>query len=272
MSLLRCPVCHHAMALNERTWSCDSGHSYDCAKEGYVNLLLSHRKKSKQPGDSKDMLLSRRRFLEAGHFDSVVFGLASQVSQYLSDTDAGSILDLGCGEGYFLRSLVAQLKSTCHCWGIDVAKPAIQMAAKKDKTCHYAVASNNELPFLTDSFKVIFSINAPVYEEEVKRILRDDGVYIRIFPAGSHLFELKKLVYQEPRKHDDEIMLFNGLKHEQREKIEFNIQLGEGEAFDLLSMTPYYWHASEEAQAQVKQLSGLVSPASFNVDIYRQQE
>ena len=271
MSLLRCPVCHQPLEKEGNTYRCMSSHSFDAAKEGYVNLLLSHRKNSKQPGDNKEMLLSRRRFLQAGHFDRLIDHLSERVAQYSTDHNGCSILDLGCGEGYFLRSLEARLDIEAECWGIDVAKSAMQMAAKADKKNHYAVASNSDLPFLDKSFDIVFSINAPIFESELVRTMKDNGVYIRFAPAGRHLYELKKYIYEEPRPHDEAIPSFDSLVHSQREILDFDIQLSEGEAYDLLSMTPYYWHASAEAQEQVKGLSSLSSPASFSVDVYRKK-
>lgn len=250
---------------------CSSKHTFDVAREGYINLLLSHRKNSKEPGDNKEMLLSRRRFLQAGHFDVLIERLCEMFSQALVARNESAILDLGCGEGYFLRSIASRMNPDTKCWGVDVAKSAMQMAAKIDKRCLYAVASNSDLPFQDKSFDVIFSINAPVYESEITRILKDDGIYVRLAPAGNHLLELKKLIYIEPRPHDEEVTSFKSLQHDQRDIVDFEIQLSEGEPYDLLSMTPYYWHASEEAQTHVKSLKSLRSPASFSIDIYRKK-
>jgi 23S rRNA (guanine745-N1)-methyltransferase len=232
---------------------------------------MSHQKRSKNPGDSKSMLLSRRRFLEAGHFDSLSNGLCHQIAQYLSVSAPLKVMDLGCGEGYFLRFISSLLSIAGEFWGVDVAKPAIQMAAKTDKTGRYVVASNNDLPFMDGVFDVIYSINAPVYEAELSRIMKQSGIYLRISPAGQHLIELKRLVYREPRNHDDDIMQFDELSHVGRETINFDIRLGEGETFDLLSMTPYYWHASKETQQMIQNISSFQSPASFNIDLYQKR-
>ena len=63
MSLMRCPLCREALTREPRRWFCATGHSFDVAREGYVNLLPVQHKKSRDPGDTPD---SARRHTEAG--------------------------------------------------------------------------------------------------------------------------------------------------------------------------------------------------------------
>ena len=92
---LICPLDKQPLQLNERTWCCENGHSYDVAKQGYVNLLPVQNKRSKDPGDSKAMVQARRKYLEEGHYLPLARALADIVLEQGDQT----LLDAGCGEG-----------------------------------------------------------------------------------------------------------------------------------------------------------------------------
>jgi 23S rRNA (guanine745-N1)-methyltransferase len=100
-SPLRCPACKAALQLEGRTFRCANNHNFDLAKEGYVNLLLSHQRKSKNPGDDKAMIQARRRFFCSGAFDP----LSDLIQRSTSHLPHPTILDCGCGEGHFLGAL-----------------------------------------------------------------------------------------------------------------------------------------------------------------------
>ncbi len=101
---LICPLDKQPLQLNERTWCCDNGHSFDIAKQGYVNLLPVQNKRSKDPGDSKAMVQARREYLNKGYYQPLAQALADTVLAMGSQ----ALLDAGCGEGYYLRYLVEQ--------------------------------------------------------------------------------------------------------------------------------------------------------------------
>ena len=133
----RCPVCHLPLVLHQSTYSCSNQHSYDRAKEGYVNLLLAHRKKSADPGDTKAMLMSRRLFLEQGHYQPLALALAQHI-QTANLTPQSVLLDIGCGEGYYLQQIATQ-NPELTIWGIDIARDAARMAAKRLPMMQFAV-------------------------------------------------------------------------------------------------------------------------------------
>ena len=145
---LICPVCRETLLLEERAYSCNKDHSFDLAKEGYVNLLLSHQRKSKNPGDDKAMIQARRRFFDSGAFDPLAELVAKTVPE-------GAMLDCGCGEGHLLGELSGTRPKTGSVgdvapplnsesigraslseraekfFGVDIAKEAIRCAAKR---------------------------------------------------------------------------------------------------------------------------------------------
>ena len=214
-----CPSCQLPLHLNERRWQCENKHTYDVAKEGYVNLLLAQHKRSKDPGDNKDMINARRTFLDAGHYEP----LARCVADIISDQLPGEsirLFDAGCGEGYYLNKvsdLLGEKGKQIDAFGCDVSKVAIQKAAKRYKSAHFAVASTFNLPCESASTDVVFQIFAPSSAQEIGRLLTDSGIWITVDPAANHLKELKQLVYDKQTQHEDKISEqpgFNLISHE----------------------------------------------------------
>ena len=129
-SLLMCPVCQTALIQSESGFQCGNRHSYDRAREGYINLLLANQKSSKTPGDSAEMLIARRDFLDAGYYQPVAEGIADCINDLLvgeesvdkkstSENKTYSLLDSGCGEGYYLNQLLKKIEGTKKYFGIE---------------------------------------------------------------------------------------------------------------------------------------------------------
>src|ERR1700690_2053462 len=111
-SILQCPVCRNLLLLSADGYQCAKNHTFDAARQGYVNFLLAHKKHSKEPGDSPEMIRSRRRFLDLGHYNRVSDGINEAVAGNLHGSESGrafSILDAGCGEGFYLKRLKESL-------------------------------------------------------------------------------------------------------------------------------------------------------------------
>lgn len=128
-----CPLCHAPLTRAEKTFICPQGHQFDRAKEGYVNLLPVQHKRSRDPGDSAEMMQARRAFLDAGHYQPLRDAVVALLRQYLTE-GASAMLDIGCGEGYYTATFadvaaerVPKLSGwTCRKW-LSVRQPnAIQ--------------------------------------------------------------------------------------------------------------------------------------------------
>ena len=254
----RCPVCHDALVEEERTWRCTQGHSYDVAREGYVNLLITHQRRQREPGDSADMLRARRAFLDAGHYAPLKEAVTSQLD--------GTVLDVGCGEGYYTRDLPTTL------WSVDIAKPAVRMAAKRRPQGHYAVASAYDLPIVDASVDVVVSVFAPLHSPEFERVLAPGGRVVVVAPGPKHLDGLKALLFDAPELHDDADPFAGGttaLRLDDTVAVTFDLDL-EGEAIgDLLHMTPYSWYVAPERRLSVSSRSRLSSTADFRIFGYK---
>jgi 23S rRNA (guanine745-N1)-methyltransferase len=270
-----CPICQHALVREERQYRCANGHCFDVAKEGYLNLLPANRKHSSSPGDDRQMLRNRREFLERGHYRALAERLAEACAtehRRLSGHPF-ALLDTGCGEGYYTGLIAEDLQGTAtDVWigGIDIAKDAVRMAAKRYPGIDFAVASTVALPVADASLDLITRIFAPGTDSEVCRTLRPGGLLILVTPGPRHLYQLRELVYDSPRGHPADVVTVEGLQHEQRTELDFELQIeGAGDVARLLTMTPYYWQADQDKQARIAALPGLHTEVSFRIDCYR---
>jgi 23S rRNA (guanine745-N1)-methyltransferase len=230
------------------------------AKEGYLNLLLSHQRKSKNPGDDKTMIQARRRFFDSGAFQPVSEAIQSTIGNHQS-----TILDCGCGEGHFLGALNGSR------FGVDVSKEAIRCAARRYKDVAWIVANGmRELPFADQSMDCILSVLAPRNVEEFARILKPNGTLILGVPGPNHLIELRALLsttadkFEE--KADEAVAKCEALFTEtDRTSVSYEITLAKEQISDLIQMTPIFWNSAPEAKTKVCQLHKLVITVSFSL-------
>lgn len=258
MSLWKCPSCANELLLNNKVWSCINGHSFDVAKEGYVNLLLAQHKNSKQPGDNKQMVNGRRAFLEQGFYQPLADAISNIFKQHLAtlkEQTQLSFFDAGCGEGYYMD----QVSQACQqddvqiaFSGLDISKFAVQKAAKKYPQNHFAVASTFQLPLENNSHDAVLQIFAPSSELEVLRVLKSNGIWITVNPAANHLYEFKQALYDKPVEHKAELVTPQGFELTEQINLSFVIQLTEPrQRENLLMMTPYYWSATAEKKQKL---------------------
>lgn len=272
----KCPVCSKDLYLAEKRLVCENKHSFDLAKKGYVNLLLANQKNAKIPGDNKEMVLSRRNFLNSGYYSKL-----SETINYLvysnlkAESKEINILDAGCGEGYFTANLKHYLasqwpKTSFTVWGVDISKAAVHSAASRDGEINFSIASNHHLPFQAQAFDCLIWLFAPGSEQEFKRVLKPGGLLIAAVPAARHLWGLKKLLYEHPYEHEVRETAIPGFDFQSEEIVADTIELNSSQAVnDLLLMTPYYWHITREAAKKAALAEFLRTELEFCVRVYR---
>lgn len=270
---LACPLDGAPLASVDGGWTCPAGHRYDRAAQGYVNLLPVQHKRSRDPGDSKEMIAARRRFLEAGHYRPIAELAARAV---LADLPAdAACLDAGCGEGYYLRQLAAQADAAGKSpalLGLDISKWAVQAAAKAQRgTATWVVGSNAKLPVLPATLdRVLCLFGFPVYPE-FARVLKPGGTLIMIDAGPEHLRELREIIYptlKTPAAPNDQAP--PGFSLLQRESLSCRIELDSQEQIaDLLVMTPHFYRASPAGREKAAQLSRLALTVDVRLQVWQ---
>ena len=191
---LLCTVrsCGEPLARDEKRLVCPRNHSFDVARSGYINLLQPHDRRSKTPGDTKEAAMARRRFVDRG-FGAPILG---RLTSIVSAAPAGPILDTGCGDGHHLGAFQRARGGAAH--GLDISTPAIELAAKKHRSCLFVVANADRfLPYADGSFAVITSITARINPGEFGRVLRHDGIVVIAVAAADDLIELRQEILGE---------------------------------------------------------------------------
>lgn len=272
---LCCPLDQLPLIRQDKSLVCDNGHAYDIAKTGYVNLLPVHKKHSKDPGDSKEMVAARRDFLAQGHYDPIIDAIIATLPESLKQAAKLRLFDAGCGEGYYLQQLVAQLESLTRidAVGLDISKWAITDASKKSKHIDWIVGSNAHVPVSEERFDwVMCAFGFPVFPE-FSRILADQGWLLLVESGADHLLELRQILYPEIKPHRvthaDGVEGFI-LRHESDHRFSFTLERNE-DISRLLVMTPHIHKASYEGKQAALALQQIDLTADIKLRWYQKQ-
>ena len=264
-----CPLCHAPLAHTDKSYACPQGHRFDMAKEGYVNLLPVQHKRSRDPGDSAEMMQARRAFLDAGHYQPLRDAVAGKLAALLPD-GATSLLDIGCGEGYYTSAFAqtAQEKGAAT-FGLDVSKSAIRAAAKRYSEVTFCVASSHRLPFEENSMDAVVRIYAPCKGEELARVVKEGGWVITVTPGPRHLMELKGLIYNEVLLHAPHSEQLEGFALKEALSLAYNMSLTGKEAVALLQMTPFAWRAKPEVWEALAKQAHFSCQTDFSIHCWQ---
>lgn len=255
---LICPLDGLALEHHEGSLLCGSGHCFDIAKQGYVNLLPVQHKASLNPGDALSMVEARRRVMAAGIFRQVAEAVTAQVVRLVEGMQKRpvTLLDAGCGEGFYtdhMHSALVVAGHECVVAGVDISKPAILAAAKCYPNIEWLVASNKRLPVgagVLDGITSLFGF--PCWEEWAA--LQVQGQFVVLVDAGPrHLIELRELIYDEVQIHAPPAVtpaLVAGYVQAGEALVSYAAEIdGRALCGDLLHMTPHGHRAPAEVLA-----------------------
>jgi 23S rRNA (guanine745-N1)-methyltransferase len=253
---LICPNCGKPLTGKEKTAVCENGHSFDYAKQGYLNLLI---RQSVDHGDNKAMVKARTDFLNTG-----AYGFLREKLQAITETYHPEVLaDLGCGEGYYTAKLQASEK-----YGFDMSKEALKHASRTDRTTQYAVASIFHLPLPDESCDMMTTCFAPFAKDEIERCLKEKGIFVFVSPGPKHLFEMKQILYETP--YENEVKeLQTSMSKVSEEIISSSFHTDHAGLMALFDMTPYSHRTKESDMEKLNAVQEIDLTAQFVVRIYQ---
>lgn len=273
--LLTCPICTISLVQNDTNLQCSNHHSFDISAEGYVNLL-----RKKLPGDAKEMLVARREFLAQGHYQPLSDLINDFICTHLSSSSSPlTILDAGCGEGYYLGRLQHYLLAhdyQTQYSGLDISKDAIRMAARRYKQVCFVVANINErLVFVDDAMQVVLNIFAPRNPAEFARVLVPEGLLLLVIPGADHLQQLRATLHLlniEEDKEQKVIAQFSPFfDFVSSSPLSYTLQFDHKDIMQAVMMTPNYWHLAQDVRERVEVMEMIETTVSFSGLVFRRR-
>lgn len=262
---LLCPLCGAPLCRMEHSYRCENRHSFDIARQGYVNLLPVQQKHSLHPGDTREQVLARRAFLNQGFYRPIVDALIDAAAEFGC---TGPILDVGCGEGYYSSRLADALNAEL--LGIDISKEAVRCAAGAYKNASWVCATASHLPVRDHSIQLLTSLFSLTLPEEFHRVLSKDGFFFQVLAAQDHLLGLKSIIYPELfLREKDSVPELPGFALVKSVPIRFTFTVEGSMVQNLLCMTPHVYRISWEGAQALEQTATLTDTASCVLNIYR---
>ncbi|MBE6836094.1 MAG: methyltransferase domain-containing protein [Ruminococcaceae bacterium] len=266
-----CPVCKGELLDKVKSVECENGHCFDKAKQGYVNLLLSQKSSKSHHGDDRLMIEARQGFLDKGYYKNLCNSVADTVLNHAFEGCV--ILDAGCGDGYYLSSIYALLKTNninASVGALDISKEAVKYTLRRINGISGAVGSVFSLPIKDNSVDILLNIFSPMASEEYRRVIGSGGVLISVTPGEEHLFELKKAVYDNPLRNDSTEKTLDGFTVESETRLTNTIEIDNNEdLLNLFMMTPYYYKTGIDDQNKLKKLNRLTTQTVFDITVYK---
>ena len=244
-SAFSCPICQESLTLVETSLKCSNRHSFDLAKFGNVNLAPQIKQSANY---DKENFQNRQQILEAGFYQAILETISDILAM---NPSAKTILDIGCGEGFYSRKL-QESHSDKIFYAFDISKDSVQIAAKSEPNwaVNWFVGDLARLPIKDASMDILLDIFSPANYGEFRRVLSQNGILIKVVPTKNHLKEIRKTVQEQLTKKD-----YSNQDIKEHFQEHFSIQSSQIASLTkpitaeqrqaLLSMTPLLFHVDQ---------------------------
>ena len=244
-SAFACPICQENLTLIETSLKCSNRHSFDLAKFGYVNLSPQIKQSANY---DKENFQNRQQILEARFYQAILETISDLLA---TNPTAKTVLDIGCGEGYYSRKL-QENHSDKTFYAFDISKDSVQIAAKSEANwaVNWFVGDLARLPIKDTSMDILLDIFSPANYGEFQRVLSEDGILIKVIPTENHLKEIRQRVQDQLTKKD-----YSNQDIKEHFQDHFSIQSNQTASLTkpitaeqrqaLLSMTPLLFHVDQ---------------------------
>ena len=263
-SAFACPICQENLTLVEGSLKFDHRHSFDLAKFGYVNLAPQIKQSTNY---DKENFQNRQQILEAGFYQAIL----EAVSDLLASSETSTtVLDIGCGEGFYSRKLQESHPDKTF-YAFDISKDSVQIAAKSEANwvVNWFVGDLARLPIKNASMDILLDIFSPANYGEFRRVLSRDGILIKVIPTENHLKEIRQMVENQLTKKD-----YSNQDIREHFQEHFSIQSSQIASLTkpitteqrqaLLSMTPLLFHV-DQSKIDWSQLTEITIEAEILV-------
>ena len=263
-SAFACPICQENLTLIETSLKCSNRHSFDLAKFGYVNLAPQIKQSANY---DKENFQNRQQILEAGFYQAILEGISDLLA---TKPSAKTVLDIGCGEGFYSRKL-QENHSYKTFYAFDISKDSVQIAARSEtnRAVNWFVGDLARLPIKDASMDILLDIFSPANYGEFRRVLSQNGILIKVIPTENHLKEIRQMVQDQLTKKD-----YSNQDIKEHFQEHFSIQSSQIASLTkpitaeqrqaLLSMTPLLFHV-DQSKIDWSQLTEITIEAEILV-------
>ena len=259
-----CPICQENLTLVESSLKCNNRHSFDLAKFGYVNLAPQIKQSANY---NKENFQNRQQILESGFYQAILEDISDLLA---TNPSAKTVLDIGCGEGFYSRILQENHPEKTF-YAFDISKDSVQIAAKSEPNwaVNWFVGDLARLPIKDASMDILLDIFSPANYGEFRRVLSKDGILIKVIPTKNHLKEIRQRVQNQLTKKDysNQVIKEHFQEHftilsSQTASLTKTITAEQLQA--LLSMTPLLFHI-DQSKIDWSQLTEITIEAEILV-------
>ncbi|MBF0715959.1 methyltransferase domain-containing protein [Gemelliphila palaticanis] len=244
----KCPHCGEKSKIIGSSLLCSQNHSYDFSKKGYIHLIANY----KPTKYSKELFEARSYVFENGYYEHIV----THIKNILEKIKFENIVDIGCGEGYYIKNLKSLFPEK-YFYGLDNSKDAIELAVKEDKLNPYMLANLANIPFYNDQIDAILNILTPANYDEFSRILKKDGLIIKVIPTNNYLKEIRELFNNDNYSNEDTINFIDKYCNVlSRDVVSKSFNLKYDDAKNFLNMTPLTF-SKEVTEEDIKNLKKI---------------
>ena len=259
-----CPICQENLTLVETSLKCSNRLSFDLAKFGYVNLAPQIKQSANY---DKENFQNRQQILEDGFYQAILKGISDILA---TKPSAKTVLDIGCGEGFYSRKL-QEVHPEKTFYAFDISKDSVQIAAKSEPNwaVNWFVGDLARLPIKDASMDILLDIFSPANYGEFRRVLSKDGILIKVIPTENHLKEIRQMVQDQLTKKD-----YSNQDIKEHFQEHFSIQssqiasltkpITEEQRQALISMTPLLFHV-DQSKIDWSQLTEITIEAEILV-------
>jgi len=240
-----CPFCGSSVKLNDNSLICSNKHTFNINKKGYLYMNTSSKLQTSDLYNDS-LFRARRNVIISGLYDEIHTEIINIINKY--NNTAISIIDIGSGEASHLQK-ISKLKNFDFKFALDLSKPGIALAS--DYVCDGIISSISDvekLPLKSNSIDVVLDFLSPMSLKECFRVLKENGLIIKVMPTSNYLKEVRDLLSIKSYDNENQVEANIVSKYTPIYKttIEYKKNLNIEETNDLLKMTPLSYHKTIE--------------------------